>query len=190
MRVWLQDDLYFCLSHIRSVILMTPVYDSSNLSQFGEALVLSESPLYLAVKNVIKSPILPRIPGCREGFLKLARRQIDWEASLKVNLLRDTALGKLLPQIVILKVSLQLVDIFREQPVFVGSNQLDQSLSLLWRHTLLDAVLPYGIQQCSCVLVIIISRFASILAGGCLGVNFILLFELLKGLQPDLHDGA
>ena len=143
MRVWLQDDFYFGLSHIQSVILMTPVYDSSNLSQFGEALVLSESAIYLSVKNDVKSPILPRIPGCREGFLQLAGRQIDREASLEVNLLRDTALGKLLPKIVILKVSLQLVDIFREQAVFVGSNQLDQGLSLLGGHTLLDAVLPY-----------------------------------------------
>ena len=62
---------------------------------------------------------------------------------MEVNLLRDTALGKLLPQIVILKVSLKLVDIFREQPVFVSSNKLDQGLSLLWGHTLLDAVLSY-----------------------------------------------
>jgi len=169
---------------------MAPVYDSSNLSQFGEALVLSESALYLTVKNVVKSPILPRIPSCREGFLQLARRKIDWEASLEVNLLRDTALGKLLPQIVILKVSLQLVDIFREQPVFVSSNKLDQGLSLLWGHTLLDAILSYGIQQGSRVFMIVSSCFASILAGSVLGMDFVLLFELLKGLQPDLHDGA
>jgi hypothetical protein len=62
--------------------------------------------------NNIKSPILPRIACRRQGFLQLARRKVDWEANLKVNLLRDTALGKLLLQIVVLKVSLQLVDIF------------------------------------------------------------------------------